>query len=78
LTSGAAELTSLAGTLDSFAHAVAAILPKMSGLRIAESTVERTAEAIGQERGAALQARVVFGTVQPWAWHRDAQGKTCA
>jgi hypothetical protein len=78
LTSGAAELTTLAGTLDSFAHAAEVILPKMSGLRIAESTVERTTEAIGHQLGEALQAKVVFGTVEPWAWHRDAQGKTCA
>src|SRR5262249_14726615 len=49
LTSGAAELATLAGALDSFAMAADVILPKMSGLSLAESTVERTAEAIGGE-----------------------------
>ena len=39
LTSGAAELTTLAGTLDNFARAADVVLPKMSGLSIAESTV---------------------------------------
>src|SRR5437763_795220 len=60
------------------AHAADVILPKMSGLRIAESTVERTTEAVGQELREAWQAKVVFGTVPPRAWPRDAQGKTWA
>jgi hypothetical protein len=33
LTAGAAELTALAGTLESFARASAVILPKLCGLR---------------------------------------------
>jgi hypothetical protein len=78
LTRGAAELSSLAGTLDSFAHAADVILPKLCGLSLAESTVERTTEAIGSELGQALQAKVRFGEPRPWDWHKDAQGKTCA
>jgi hypothetical protein len=78
LTAGAAELTSLAGALDSFARAAGVILPKMSGLAIAESTVERTTEAIGGELGQAVEAKVVFGEARAWDWHRDAQGMTCA
>jgi len=78
LTAGAAELTSLAGTLDSFSQAADVILPKMSGLSIAESTVERTTEAIGCELGQASEAKVVFGEARPWDWHHDAEGKTCA
>jgi hypothetical protein len=78
LTCGAAELTSLAGALDSFAHAAETILPKMSGLALAESTVERTTEAIGGEVGRAIEAKAVFGAARPWAWHKDAEGKTCA
>jgi hypothetical protein len=78
LTCGAAELTSLAGTLDNFARAADVVLPKMSGLVIAESTVERTTEAIGCELGQAVEAKVVFGEARPWDWHHDAEGKTCA
>jgi hypothetical protein len=78
LTSGAAELTRLAGTLDTFARAAEVVLARMSGLSIAESTVERTTEAIGAELGQAAEAKVVFGESRPWDWHRDAQGKTCA
>jgi len=78
LTAGAAELTSLAGTLDNFARAADVVLPKMSGLSIAESTVERTTETIGTELGQAADAKVAFSEAQPWDWHRDAEGKTCA
>ncbi len=53
------------------------ILPKMSGLSIAESTVERTTEAIGCQLGQALEAKVAFGEARPWDWHHDAEGKTC-
>ena len=49
----------------------------MSGLSIAESTVERTTEAIGCELGRAVEAKVVFGKARPWDWHRDADGQTC-
>ncbi len=78
LTSGAAELTSMAGALDTFARAADVVLPKMSGLAIAESTVERMTEAVGAEVGQATEAKVVFGEARPWAWHRDAEGQTCA
>jgi hypothetical protein len=78
LTAGAAELTTLAGTLDSFGRAADVILPKMSGLSIAESTVERTTETIGSELGQAVEAKVVFGEARPWDWHHDAEGKSCA
>jgi hypothetical protein len=68
----------LAGTLDSFATAAEEILPRLAGLRLSESTVERTTEAAGQTLGQELAAGVVFGPTQDWAWHKDAEGKTCA
>ena len=77
LTAGAAELTTLAGTLDSFALAAEVILPKMSGLSLAESTVERATEAIGGELGRAVEAKVAFGETRAWDWHKDAEGMTC-
>jgi hypothetical protein len=78
LTSGAAELVSLAGVDESFGRAAEIILPKMSGLDLAESTVERTAEAIGAEVGRAIAAKVPFDEARPWDWHKDAEGMTCA
>jgi hypothetical protein len=74
LTCGAAELSSLAGTLDSFAHAAVVILPKLCGLSLAEATVQRTTEAIGSELGQALQAKVRFGQPRPWDWQRRKKG----
>ncbi len=78
LTAGAAELVGLATATESFAKAAEVLLPRMSGLRLAESTVERTAEAIGGEVGRTLEAKVPFDEARPWAWHKDAEGKTCA
>jgi hypothetical protein len=48
-TPAAERLTSLAGALsDSFAEAAERVLPEMAGLRIAETTVQRTTEGVGE------------------------------
>jgi hypothetical protein len=78
LTPGAEQVTALAGALGSFAEAAAKTLPKLAGLRLAESTVERTAERVGQQIGGRLAAGETFGRARPWAWQPDAEGKTCA
>ena len=57
---------------ESFAKAAEVALPRMSGLRLAESTVERTAEAVGAEVGHAIEAKVPFDEARPWGWHKDA------
>jgi hypothetical protein len=77
LTPGARELVCIAGAVDSFAEAADVVLKKMAGLRVSESTVERTSEAAGHEIGRRLAAGETFGTKTPWAWHKDAEGKTC-
>lgn len=66
----------LAGTLGSFAEAAEKVLPKLTGLRVSESTVERTAEALGAVLGKRLTAGMVFGPSEPWTWPKDARGKT--
>ena len=78
LTAGAAELVSLAAATESFAKAAEIVLPRMSGLTVAESTVERTSEAAGAEAGRLVEAKVPFDKARPWAWHKDADGMTCA
>lgn len=78
LTPAAYEVACLAGTLSAFAEAAEVTLPKMAGLRLAESTVERAAEAAGAELGRRLAAGETFGEARDWDWHRDAEGKTCA
>lgn len=78
LTPAAEEVTALAGTQESFGRAATWTLPKMAGLRLSESTVERTSEAAGQRLGQALVAGAVFGEKRTWDWHRDREGRTCA
>lgn len=78
LTPGAEQLVSLAGCLESFAEARQKILPKLAGLWLAESTVERTTEAVGQRIGELLAQGVRFGPVVDWKWHADAEGKRCS
>ncbi|HJT79259.1 MAG TPA: ISKra4 family transposase [Gemmataceae bacterium] len=78
LTPGARELVCIAGAVDSFAEAADVVLRKLSGLRVSESTAERTSEATGDDIGQRLAAGETFGASQPWAWHKDAEGKTCA
>lgn len=78
LTPGVAQLAALAGSLSSFAIAAERTLRKMAGLRVSESTVERTAEDAGARLGKLLQQRVKFGEDGVWSWQRDARGHTCA
>jgi hypothetical protein len=78
LTPGAQEVSSLGGILNSFGKAAERVLQKMSGLRLSESTVERTTEATGDRLGKLLEAEAVFGPSRNWEWNRDAHGKTCA
>lgn len=78
LTAGAAELVSLATATESFAKAAEIVLPRMSGLVVAESTAERTAEAVGAEVGRLIESKTPFDEARPWAWHKDAEGETCA
>ena len=78
LTPGAKELVCVAGAVDSFGEAADVVLRKLAGLRVSESTVERTSEAVGRDVGHRLAAGETFGTSAPWAWHKDAEGKTCA
>jgi hypothetical protein len=78
MTTGARELICIAGAVDSFGEAADVVLHKLAGLRVSESTVERTSETVGDDIGQRLAAGETFGAAQPWAWHKDAEGKTCA
>jgi hypothetical protein len=79
LTPGAEELTTLAGTTsESFQEAAAKLLPKMASIRLSKSTVQRTSEAAGRRLRELLQQQKVLGGPTPWAWHKDARGKSCA
>ncbi len=77
LTPGAREAVGIAGAVDSFGEAAGVVLRKLSGLRVSESTAERTCEAAGRDIGRRLAAGETFGASQAWPWHKDAEGKTC-
>jgi hypothetical protein len=78
LTPGAAQAVSLGGVVVSFAEAAEEVLWRLAGLRVSEATAQRTTEAAGQELGRRLGAGAAFGPARDWAWHKDAEGKTCA
>jgi hypothetical protein len=78
LTPGAQEIVCLAGVQESFGKAAERTLRKLAGLRLCESTVERTTEAAGARLGERLSDGAVFGDAQPWQWHHDATGQSCA
>lgn len=78
LTPAAAEVTTLAGTLGSFAQASERVLKKMAGLRLSESTVERTTEDAGARLGELRRTKKCFGAKRIWPWQCDARGRSCA
>jgi hypothetical protein len=79
LTPGAEEVSAMAGTVcNSFEEAATKVLPKLSGLRLSESTVQRTTEAAGERLGEQLHTGTTFGPAKPWPWNKDASGQTCA
>jgi hypothetical protein len=72
------QLASLAGGVcDSFERG-AELLEEMSGVRLSESTVQRTTEDVGSRIATLLQQGVTFGGPVVWRWHRDARGRTVA
>jgi len=78
LTPGAEQAAALAAALGSFAEAAGKTLPRLAGLRLAESTVERAAERAGRRVGERLAAGQTFGPAKDWDWQPDADGRTCA
>ena len=78
LSRGACEVVALAGALSSFAEAAQKTLPKLVGLVVSESTVERTTERVGRDVGARLAEGQTFGKNEAWEWSKDAQGQSVA
>jgi hypothetical protein len=50
----------------------------MSGIRLGESTVERTSEDAGTRLAGELQAGRTYGPKVVWPWHKDYQGRCVA
>jgi len=75
LTPGAEEVATLAGIQESFGKAAERTLRKLAGIRLCESTVERTTEAAGERLGQALSQGQVFGAKRSGSGTATAQGK---
>jgi hypothetical protein len=79
LSLAAEEVVSLAGVLgDGFCEASEKVLPKLAGLHVGESTVERTTEEVGDQVGELLEQGSTLGQAKPYSWHKDNEGKTVA
>jgi hypothetical protein len=70
------EVTALLGVLEPFEEGADKVLPKLCGLILSASTVQRTTEDAGADVAARRAAGETIGPEQPWAWHRDAAGRT--
>jgi hypothetical protein len=72
------RVATLAGAVaDSFEKG-AELLEELSGLRLGESTVERTTEDAGRRLADAVEAGTTLGPRVDWPWPKDYQGKRCA
>lgn len=76
-TRAAQELVALVGTLVSFPKGSDETLRKLSGLRVSESTVQRTTEDAGARLRQLWDDRQTLGASKLWDWQRDAQGRSC-
>lgn len=77
-TPGVLEVTTLVGTLDSFAEAAHKVLKRLTGLSMSASTVQRITETVGEDLAQRRAAGEFSGPPQDWKWHLDAQGQTVA
>ena len=75
LTPGASEVICVAGAVDSFGEAADVVLKKLADLRVSESTVQRTSEAVGHDIGTHLAAGETFGVAESWSWHGTPRGR---
>lgn len=78
LTPGAQEVVCLTGIQASFGKAADRTLHKLTGLRLCESTVQRTTEATGTRLKEQRADGALLGAAARYDWHVDAQGRRCA
>lgn len=78
LTPALERVTALAGAVaDSFEKGTE-LLEEMAGVRLGESTVQRTTEGAGQRLEDLVQAGTALGPKVDWPWHKDYDGRRCA
>jgi hypothetical protein len=78
LTPALERIATPAGTVaDSFERG-AEWLEELSGIRLGESTVERTTEDAGRRLADAVEAGTTLGPRADWPWSQDYEGRRCA
>lgn len=78
LTPAVEQLATLAGAVGDSFEKGAELLADMAGVRLSESTVERTTEDVGRRIEECLGAGTLFDEPAAWDWHRDARGRGVA
>ncbi len=77
-TRGAREVVSLMGVLEPFEPSARQVLPRLTGLKISASTVQRTTESVGEDVARRRADGETFGANEPWEWNLDAAGRPVA
>ncbi|HWG43201.1 MAG TPA: ISKra4 family transposase, partial [Gemmataceae bacterium] len=72
------RLTCLAGSVSPSFEKAGELLEEMSGVRLSESTVERTTETIGLYLADLYKQGITLGPRVSWRWQRDSKGRTVA
>jgi hypothetical protein len=77
LTPATERVATLAGAVaDSFEKG-ADLLEELSGIRLGESTLERTTEDAGRRLADAVEAGMALGPRADWPWPKDYEGLVC-
>ena len=77
-TPGASEVISLMGLLEPFEEGAHTTLPRVSGLNVSASLVQRTTEMVGTDVAERRAAGESFAKDEVWNWHRDATDRKVA
>ena len=77
-TSGAREVISLLGVLEPFEPSAQQVLPRLTGLSVSASTVQRTTESVGEDVARRRAEGETFGANEAWEWNVDASGRRVA
>lgn len=77
-TGAAREVICLSGVLEPFEQAGERVLPRLTGLQVSASTVQRTSEAVGEDVARRRAAGEVFGSQAGWNWNTDNTGRRVA
>jgi hypothetical protein len=77
-TGAAREVICLSGVLEPFEQAGGRVLPRLTGLNVSASTVQRTSEMVGADVARRRAAGEVFGSQAGWNWNTDNTGRRVA